>query len=56
MNHKAQNNLHIIHWDENGKYMCNQAVNPSNFKMTKIKARVTCVNCLKRLSNREQRK
>jgi len=49
MNHKAQNNLHIIHFKtKDGKYYCNQAVKSFEFKMTEDPKKVTCNNCIKR--------
>lgn len=48
MNHKLQNNLHIIHWRVRDSYGCNFAVRAFDFKMTKDENKVTCRNCLKR--------
>ena len=39
-----------IHYDFNGGYLCNQVCNAHSFKKTKDKKKVTCINCLRRIS------
>ena len=45
MDHAKQNNLNMIHWDNDGRYMCNKVCNSYDIKLTKDFKKVTCLNC-----------
>ena len=51
MNHAAQNNIHIIHFDVNGNYMCNQACRAYEIKLTRDFRKVSCLNCKNKIIN-----
>ena len=43
----AKKRVPKIHKESKGKYLCNQAVNPSKERMSRQWKNVTCQNCLK---------